>query len=210
MRPPGVLSYTKFLSKFPFDQRCVRFKYAVLNTTFLAQKLNIPAKPKRPLTVYLRYQKDQLQSVVAKHPNLTVPERAKIIGKMWNSLDAANKEKYFKSFASDNNVYRQQLAEYYQKITQADMRRLHAKRMELKEEIAERERSSLQRRKLASLGRPTRPLTGYMKFFTTSKDRKPNENHKDFIRRKADEWHKLSDKQQAAYNVSAKDMNKYK
>ncbi|XP_037025093.1 transcription factor A, mitochondrial-like [Bradysia coprophila] len=188
----------------------VRFKYAVQGRAFLEQKLGIPPKPKKPLTTYFRYVTEVRASVAAKHPTLNVCEQTVLIAKMWNSLDAASKQNYFKAFANDTVAYRQKLVEYYGKITEDDKRKLQSKQMELKNEIEIKENMIKQRKKAIELDRPVRPLGGYIKFFTEATDRKPNETWKDFSQRKTSEWHSLSVSQKDAYKAPAEDLEKFK
>ncbi|KAG4069803.1 hypothetical protein HA402_006818 [Bradysia odoriphaga] len=192
------------------DELCVRFKYAVQDQEFLERTLGIPSKPKKPLNTYFRYITEVRASVAAKHPTLNACEQSKLIAKMWNSLDAAGKQKYLTAFADDTIVYRQKLAEYYGKITEDDKRKLHTKQMELKEEIEKRRNAIKQRKKAIALDRPVRPLSGYVKFYSESKDRKPNETCTDFTLRKTAEWKCLSVSQKAAYNAPVEDVEKFK
>ncbi|KAG4074324.1 hypothetical protein HA402_008733 [Bradysia odoriphaga] len=192
------------------DELCVRFKYA--DQELLERRLGIPSKPKKPLNTYLRYFTDPevRASVAAKHPTSNTIEQSTLIAKMWNSLDAAGKQKYFTAFADDTIVYRQKLAEYYGKITEDDKRKIHTKQMELKEEIEKRRNANKQRKKAIALDRPKQPLAGYMKFFSESKDRKPNETCSDFTLRKTAEWKCLSVSQKAAFNAPVEDIEKFK
>lgn len=151
-----------------------------------------------------------LPLVAAKHPNVKLMEQSKIIGKMWNALDAAEKDKYFQASVNDGIVYRQQMIEYKKTITPDDKRKLHAKEKEIREEVQKRKHATEQQKLAMALGRPVRPLGGYMKFFMTHRDRKPDESYKDFIRRKTSEWKSLSESQRAAYKAPAEDVEKYR
>ena len=48
--------------------------------------LNIPPKPKKPLTVYFQYRAEKLNELNASHPNSSFDDKQKIINEEYKKL----------------------------------------------------------------------------------------------------------------------------
>ncbi|TIA73996.1 hypothetical protein E3P92_01431 [Wallemia ichthyophaga] len=71
--------------------------------------LKDPEAPKRPASAYLLFQNDMR---LKKDPSQTQPQFMSQVGKEWNSIDPAEKEKYNKKYQKSIDVFEQQRDEY--------------------------------------------------------------------------------------------------
>lgn len=79
--------------------------------------LNLPEKPKKPLTAYFIYLSEHRQEVVKKNPNLKMTEIIKHLGIKWRNIDESEKEKYSKDYKAQLSEYHNKLEEYKKKLT---------------------------------------------------------------------------------------------
>lgn len=183
-----------------------RFKYAVSEVAFIQQKLGLPLSPKKPIVPFFRYMIEIRKSVVAQNPTLKTTEHVKLISRMWKSLDDTKKEKYYIAHQNEYITYCEKLAEYNRTVTKQDKQTVKEKRKDIIEEIEKRKYIRLQRKKSLALGKPKKPLSGFLKFLEVQADRQPNEKYHEYLRRKSFEWKNLSESQKEVFKAPAGDM----
>lgn len=171
------------------------------------EKLGLPTKPKKPITPYYRFANENRPSLTAKHPKLKSYEIDSILGKMWQSLDAADRASYVKGYKTDLiNYYSNEYTKYRSSLSDVDKRKIR----EMEIEIQKRRNLVAQQRKLRKLGKPKKPLSSFFRYFAAQKDRKLNEPHKDFVKRVTSRWNDLSDTEKEKYKPSVEEEVQYK
>lgn len=81
------------------------------NTKDLLQKLNIPERPKKPLSPYFKFMVDNRDALQKSNPGITMSQISKKVAEAWKSLDSSKKLSY-------QQQYRQELEDYTKKFLQ--------------------------------------------------------------------------------------------
>uniref|UniRef100_A0A182MYB2 HMG box domain-containing protein n=1 Tax=Anopheles dirus TaxID=7168 RepID=A0A182MYB2_9DIPT len=76
------------------------------------KQLKDPNAPKRPLTAFFLYTRDERDKVKAENPELGVGAIAKQLGRMWSVIPAEIKQQYLTKAQQDKHRYEQELASY--------------------------------------------------------------------------------------------------
>lgn len=160
----------------------------------------LPEKPKRPVNAYLRFLQTVRPSLKAKNPDASPAAISKLAAVQWQMLDSAAKAKHEDEFKREQAVWLQKNAKYLSQLTDQQREDIRQARSEKSEEKAKREH----RKKLKDLGRPKRPLNGFLLYIA---DRKPKnlskEENKQQLKLLAQKWAQLSDADKAPYNAQA-------
>ncbi|NXX86020.1 TFAM factor, partial [Urocolius indicus] len=113
--------------------------------------------PKRPLTAYFRFMKDNHSAFREKNPGLNNVEIMKKIASAWRELPASQKQVYEEVKKADWQRYTEQLAAYRAQLTPAQAIALD----EEKRKRWARRRSLRAKRELTALGKPKRPRSSF-------------------------------------------------
>lgn len=68
--------------------------------------------PKRPLSAYMFYSKDQRETVRIDNPDASFGEIGKLLGNSWKSLSDLDRKPYDKQAADDKKRYEVEIANY--------------------------------------------------------------------------------------------------
>lgn len=167
----------------------------------------LPVKPKKPIPPYFRFANDNRPSVAAKHPKLQSSEINSILGKMWRSLDASDKENYIRAYKTDLiNYYSNEYVKYKSSLTDDDKRKIK----ETKTEIKKRRTLAEQQRKLRKLDKPKKPMSSFIRYLTTQNDRKLKEPYSEYVKRVTARWSALSETEKEKYQTPAKEEAAYR
>lgn len=71
-----------------------------------------PRKPKAPVSAYLYYCVDARLKTAESHPDLTPPERTKLMGQLWKKMSDAEKQPYAVKAAADKERHSRAMAEW--------------------------------------------------------------------------------------------------
>lgn len=82
------------------------------------KELDIPEKPKRPLSPYIRFSVEQRDDLKKKFPNLNMIEITKKCANEWQNMSVDLKEKYIASFRTDLDVYTKKIDAYTENLTE--------------------------------------------------------------------------------------------
>lgn len=126
---------------------------------------------------------------------------------MWQSLVAADREKFTK-------VYKADLIDYYtnehtkckSSLSNDDKRKIK----EMKIEIKNRRILAAEERKLRKVGKPKKPLSSFFRYLAAQKDRTLNEPYRDYVKRVSTRWNSLSETEKEKYKTSAEEEAVYK
>lgn len=166
----------------------------------VASSSKLPEKPKRPINAYIRYVQSIRSSLHAKNPKASPTDISKLAAAQWQVLDAASKSKLEEEYKKEQAVWLQKNAKYLSQLTDQQKEDIRQARVEKTEEKAKRE----YRKKVKELGRPKRPLNGFLLFCA---DKKPKnlskEENKSQVKLMAQKWAQLSDAEKAPYNARA-------
>ncbi|NXM00873.1 TFAM factor, partial [Tyrannus savana] len=112
-------------------------------------------RPKRPLTAYFRFMKENRPAFKEKNPEASTVDLIKMIAGAWKELPASQKQVYKEAGKTDWQRYEEQLTKYKAQLTPAQVAALKEER---RRQLAKR-RSIRAKRELTMLGKPKRPRT---------------------------------------------------
>ncbi|NXC51319.1 TFAM factor, partial [Penelope pileata] len=163
--------------------------------------LSSAERPKRPLTAYFRFLREQQAAFRQRNPELNSLELVKKMAGAWRELPAAQKQVYEEARKTDWQKYSEQLAAYKAQLTPAQAAALKEER---RRRLAKR-RSFRIKRELTVLGKPKRPRSGFNIFvsenFQQSKGTSPTAKLKQLF----ETWRNLSSSQKQPYLQLAQD-----
>ncbi|CAH0563315.1 unnamed protein product [Brassicogethes aeneus] len=164
------------------------------NTKDLLDKLNIPEKPKRPLTAYLRYLAEHRPVVTRENPDLKAKDIVRKCAEDWNKLHDSIKEKFAAEWKVESESYDTKLLKYNESLT-PDMR-------DALKKATKEQKSKKERRKLKKLYRehnkPKRPLTAYA-LYLTDLCKQEGKHLRDIFAEKKQAWSTLPQQEKDKY-----------
>merc|ERR1712126_746629 len=78
----------------------------------LAKRKRDPNAPKRPLTAFMYFAREERPKVMKDNPNFSVPEIGKELGARWRKLGDAERAKFDALAAKDKARYQAQMKKY--------------------------------------------------------------------------------------------------
>ncbi|XP_009868078.1 PREDICTED: transcription factor A, mitochondrial, partial [Apaloderma vittatum] len=157
--------------------------------------------PKKPLTAYFRFVKENHSAFRQKNPEMNNRELVKKISDTWKELPTSQKQVYEEARKTEWQRYVKQMAAFKAQLTPAQAAALKEER---RIRLAKR-RSVRAKRELNMLGKPKRPRTGFNIF--VSENFKESEGISPMAKMKQlyDTWQKLSSSQKQPYLQLAED-----
>lgn len=179
-------------------------------TKTLEEKAGLPPKPKKPLTPYFRFMKEQRPKLQAANPNVSITDLVKQMSKQWEAADPSLKQRFQEEYKKDQQKYLETRTKYDAKIT--DEQRSQIK--ELKQEQIEAKERRMMRKRIKELGRPKKPASAFLRFIAkerTLTPQKANETFREWHQKATARWAALTDEQKSAYMIDArKELEVYK
>ncbi|NWI25712.1 TFAM factor, partial [Sula dactylatra] len=158
-------------------------------------------RPKRPLTAYFRFLKENHSAFRQRNPEISNMELVKKIAGAWKELPASQKQVYEEARKTDWQRYEEQLAAYKAQLTPAQAAALKEER---RKQLAKR-RSFRAKRELTVLGKPKRPRSGFNIFVSENFEESEGLSPVAKLKQLFDVWQKLSGSQKQPYLQLAED-----
>ncbi|KGL93815.1 hypothetical protein N301_08539, partial [Charadrius vociferus] len=158
-------------------------------------------RPKRPLTAYFRFLKENHSAFRQKNPEMSNMELVKKLAGAWKELPASQKQVYEEARKTDWQRYSEQLAAYKAKLTPAQAAALKEER---RKRLAKR-RSFRAKREMTVLGKPKRPRSGFNIFVSENFQESEGISPAAKLKQLFDAWRKLSSTQKQPYLQLAED-----
>lgn len=128
---------TRSLSTSPSSSHApvlaVGTKASKINAAIMEAELDLPTKPKKPLTPWLAFVKDRKDEVLSQKYKMTASELAVILSKEWRYLD---KSKYEKEYHERRDEYLRQTENYENSLTNQQREYLGIRKNLLREDKA--------------------------------------------------------------------------
>ncbi|XP_076154641.1 transcription factor A, mitochondrial [Alosa pseudoharengus] len=118
--------------------------------------------PKRPLTGYMRFVKEQRLQVIKQYPDVKAVEVIKKIAEQWRVLTPEQKRPFEQAALSERNQYKTIMERYQAQLTPAQS----AAMVEEKRQKRAKRKAIRKKRELNTLGKPKRPRTGFNIFMS--------------------------------------------
>ncbi|XP_023297483.1 transcription factor A, mitochondrial isoform X2 [Lucilia cuprina] len=176
----------------------------------LEEKAGLPPKPKKPLTPYFRFMKEQRPKIQAANPNLSIVDIVRKVSKEWVTADSSLKQRLQEEYKKEQQKYVEARTKYDAKIT--DEQRSQLK--ELKQELIDAKERRMMRKRIKELGRPKKPASAFLRFIAKERMLTPqttNQTFREWHQKATAKWGTLTDEQKHVYIMeSRKELEKYK
>ncbi|XP_037810235.1 transcription factor A, mitochondrial isoform X1 [Lucilia sericata] len=176
----------------------------------LEEKAGLPPKPKKPLTPYFRFMKEQRPKIQAANPKLSIVDVVRKVSKEWVTADSTLKQRLQEEYKKEQQKYVEARTKYDAKIT--DEQRSQLK--ELKQEQIDAKERRMMRKRIKELGRPKKPASAFLRFIAKERILTPqtsNQTFREWHQKATAKWGTLTDEQKNVYIMeSRKELEKYK
>ncbi|XP_054030616.1 transcription factor A, mitochondrial [Dryobates pubescens] len=167
----------------------------------LSRGISTDERPKRPLTAYCRFLKDNHLAFKQKNPESSSSELLKKLAGAWRELPESQKQAYAEAQKAEWQRYKEQVEAYKAQLTPAQAAALKEER---RKRLARR-RSVRAKRELSVLGKPKRPRTGFNIFVSENFQECQGITPMAKMKQLFDSWQKLSTSQKQPYLQLAED-----
>uniref|UniRef100_A0A1A9WVQ1 HMG box domain-containing protein n=1 Tax=Glossina brevipalpis TaxID=37001 RepID=A0A1A9WVQ1_9MUSC len=179
-------------------------------TKSLEEQIGLPPKPKKPLTPYFRFMMENRPKIKIENPKLPPKDIVRLVSKKWESTEPSIKTQFQEKYQKDRLKYIETRTKYEANIT--DEQRKEMKQLKL--EMREVKEKRLMRKRMKELGRPKRPLPGFIKFVAKERVNTPplpKQPWRDWFKKAAIKWSQLSDDEKGVYiNETRKELETYR
>ncbi|XP_025961798.2 transcription factor A, mitochondrial [Dromaius novaehollandiae] len=165
------------------------------------RRISSHERPKRPLTAYFRFLKENHSIFRQKNPKMNNMELVKKMAGAWKELPVSEKQAYEEARKTDWQRYEEQLAAYKAQLTPAEAAALKEER---RRRLAKR-RLFREKRELTVLGKPKRPRSGFNIFVSENFQESEGVSPTAKLKYLFEEWRKLSSSQKQPYLQLAED-----
>ncbi|XP_008059870.1 transcription factor A, mitochondrial isoform X1 [Carlito syrichta] len=157
--------------------------------------------PKKPMTSYLRFTKEQLPIFKAQDPDAKNSELIKRIAEIWRELPDSEKKIYEDAYRADWQAYKEEVNRIQEQLTPSQI-------LSLEKEIMQKrlkKKALIKKRELTMLGKPKRPRSAYNIFVSESFQEAKDGSSQAKLKTVNENWKNLSSSQKQVYIQLAKD-----
>ncbi|XP_020759371.1 transcription factor A, mitochondrial [Odocoileus virginianus] len=162
---------------------------------------NLSGYPKKPMTSYVRFSKEQLPIFKAQNPDAKNSELIRKIAKLWRELPDSEKKIYEDAYRADWQIYKEEINRIQEQLTPSQM-------VSLEKEIMQKrlkKKALIKKRELTMLGKPKRPRSAYNIFIAERFQEARNGTSQVKLKAINEHWKNLSNSQKQVYVQLAKD-----
>ncbi|XP_070072523.1 transcription factor A, mitochondrial isoform X2 [Drosophila takahashii] len=176
----------------------------------LEEQVGLPPRPKKPLTPYFRFMREQRPKLMASNPKITTIEAVRQLSKNWSDADVQLKERLQAEFKKDQQIYLEQRTKYDATLT--DEQRAEIK--QLKQDLVDAKERRQLRKRVKELGRPKKPASAFLRFIASERTNTPQgakQTYREWHQKTTAKWTRLSDSEKEVYmQESRKEMELYR
>ncbi|XP_004583634.2 transcription factor A, mitochondrial [Ochotona princeps] len=157
--------------------------------------------PKKPMTSYLRFSKEQLPIFKAQNPDAKNSELIKKIAEVWRELPDSEKKVYEDAYRVEWEAYKEEISRIQEHLTPSQL-------LSMEKEIMQkrlRKKALIKKRELTMLGKPKRPRSAYNIFVSESFQEAKDGSSQAKLKAVNDNWKNLPTSQKQVYIQLAKD-----
>ncbi|KQS38701.1 transcription factor A, mitochondrial [Drosophila erecta] len=182
----------------------------VVPSKTLEEQVGLPPRPRKPLTPYFRFMREQRPKLKAVNPQISTIEVVRTLSKNWSDADAHLKERLQAEFKRDQQIYLEQRTKYDAALT--DEQRAEIK--QLKQDIVDAKERRQLRKRVKELGRPKKPASAFLRFIASERTNTPQgaeQTYREWHQKTTAKWSRLSDSEKEVYmQESRKEMELYR
>ncbi|XP_011360459.1 transcription factor A, mitochondrial [Pteropus medius] len=157
--------------------------------------------PKKPMTSYVRFSKEQLPIFKAQNPDAKNSELIKKIAELWRELPESEKKVYEDAYKADWQAYKEEINRIQEQLTPSQM-------VSLEKEIMQKrlkKKAIIKKRELTMLGKPKRPRSAYNIFISERFQEAKDGTSQLKLKTVNESWKNLSSSQKQVYIQLAED-----
>ncbi|XP_025289873.1 transcription factor A, mitochondrial [Canis lupus baileyi] len=157
--------------------------------------------PKKPLTSYVRFSKEQLPIFKAQNPDAKNSELIRKIAQLWRELPESEKKIYEDAYRADWQAYKEEINRIQEQLTPSQI-------MSLEKEILQKrlkKKALIKKRELTMLGKPKRPRSAYNIFIAERFQETKDGTSQVKLKTINENWKNLSSSQKQVYIQLAND-----
>ncbi|KAM7169742.1 transcription factor A, mitochondrial isoform 1-T1 [Macrochelys suwanniensis] len=189
------------LAALPSARHILRCSTTYSVEKWFSKQISSDNPPKRPLTAYFRFVKDQQPLFRKQNPDVSILEIAKKIAYAWKELPVSEKQTYEAAAKVERQAYKEELAIYKAQLSPAQIVALKEER---RQKRAKR-KAMRKKRELTVLGKPKRPRTGFNIFMSEHFQEAKGISVQAKMKNLFEEWQDLSSSQKQTYLQLAED-----
>ncbi|XP_006209150.1 transcription factor A, mitochondrial [Vicugna pacos] len=162
---------------------------------------NLTGYPKKPMTSYVRFSKEQLPLFKAQNPDAKNSELIKKIAELWRELPDSEKKIYEDAYRADWQAYKEEINRIQEQLTPSQV-------VSLEKEIMQKrlkKKALIKKRELTMLGKPKRPRSAYNIFIAERFQEAKDGTSQVKLKTVNENWKNLSSSQKQVYIQLAKD-----
>lgn len=151
--------------------------------------------PKKPMTSYVRFSKEQLAIFKAQSPDARNSELIKKIAELWRGLPESEKKIYEDAYKADWQAYKEELNRIQEQLTPSQ-------RVSLEREMMQKrlkKKAIIKKRELTLLGKPKRPRSAYNIFISECFQEAKDGTSQLRLKTVNENWKNLSSSQKQVY-----------
>ncbi|XP_015202549.1 transcription factor A, mitochondrial [Lepisosteus oculatus] len=157
--------------------------------------------PKRPLTGYIRYIRQQRPVFIKQYPDVKNVDITRKIAQEWKALSSEEKRPFQEAAVADREQYKEEMMKFKAQLTPAQTAALEEER---REKIARR-RTIRKKRELTMLGKPKRPRSAFNIFMAEHFEEAKGVSMQGKMKSLFDDWRNLHASQKQVYMQLAED-----
>ncbi|XP_053442311.1 transcription factor A, mitochondrial [Nycticebus coucang] len=157
--------------------------------------------PKKPMSSYLRFSKEQLPIIRAQNPDVKNTELIKKIAELWRKLPDSEKKIYEDASRAAWEAYKEEINKIQEQLTPTQI-------VSLEKEIMQKrlkKKALIKKRELTILGKPKRPRTAYNIFVSECFQDARDDSSQAKLKTINEAWKNMSSSQKQVYFQFAKD-----
>uniref|UniRef100_A0A8C3YVE0 Transcription factor A, mitochondrial n=1 Tax=Catagonus wagneri TaxID=51154 RepID=A0A8C3YVE0_9CETA len=157
--------------------------------------------PKKPMTSYVRFSKEQLPIFKAQNPDAKNSELIKKIAELWRELPDSEKKIYEDAYRADWQAYKEERSRIQEQLTPSQI-------ISLEKEIMQKrlkKKALIKKRELTMLGKPKRPRSAYNIFIAERFQEAKDGPSQVKLKTIHENWKNLSNPQKQVYIQLAED-----
>ncbi|XP_048194761.1 transcription factor A, mitochondrial [Perognathus longimembris pacificus] len=177
---------------------CTPFSFVYFPRWFSS---NLNSYPKKPMTSYLRFSKEQLPAFRAQNPDVKNKELIRKIAEVWRGLPESKKKTYKDAYKADWKIYKEEMSRMQEQLTPTQLLSLEK---ELKQRRLKR-KTIMKKRELTSLGKPKKTRSAYNIFIAEKFQENIGGSPKERLRILNDMWKDMPVSQKEVYYQLSQD-----
>lgn len=162
---------------------------------------SVRGPPKRPLTAYMHYVKEQQPVVVRQNPDTKRVDIIRKIAQQWRTLTLEQKRPFEELYLAAKEQYKVDKQKYQAELTPAQTAAMAEER---RQKMAKR-KANRKKRELTSLGKPKGPRTAFNIFMAEHFEEAKGSTMQGRLKSLVDDWSSLNASQKQVYVQLAED-----